>query len=511
MAQKPKIKLKHKRAPTGARRSFQSAQSDRLTGSWATDPLTADQIIQRHQRTLVARAREQCSNNDYAKHFLGMVGQNIVGHTGVKLQAQARDPSGDLDRVANEAIETAWQEWSRAENCDVVGQQTLRSFEDSAVRTGARDGEFVFLIRSGPNAGPWGFALQEVDPQRCSPLYHNTIMRDGGYIRSGIEYDASDRPVAYHFEQRGTKDDNLGYGLGYGPRDRIPVAGVVHGFRRELVGQRRGLPWLATSLWRMNMLGGFENAALVNARAGASKGGFLSWKEGYEPDDSDEEVELEDEQMLVEAGTYQMLPPGLEPHKHDPLYPNGEFGPFHKSMLRGIAAGLGVAYNSFANDLESVNFSSIRQGALTERDFWRECQVWLVESFHDRIFREWLRHALINRKILVPARGGEMVPLRADRFEKYARVTWQPRRWDWVDPQKDVNAAVTAIRSLLTSPSQVIRDRGRDPQAVFSEIANDIAAMREAGIPEGLIGQAMSIAAATPAAEPPPQSEGDES
>lgn len=94
-------------------RSFKAAVSSRLNSKWPSMPISADIVIERNQRILVARSREQCSNNDYAKNYVRMVHQNIVGPTGVTLQAQVKNSAGKLDAQANDALEFAWSEWSK--------------------------------------------------------------------------------------------------------------------------------------------------------------------------------------------------------------------------------------------------------------------------------------------------------------------------------------------------------------------------------------------------------------
>ena len=66
-------------------------------------------------------------------------------------------------------------------------------------------------------------------------------------------------------------------------------------------------------------------------------------------------------------------------------------------------------------------------------------------------------------------------------------VSWQPRRWAWIDPRADVQAAVMSKNNLLQSPGQIIREGGRDPSDVWREIAADIEEMRAAGIPDAFI------------------------
>lgn len=496
-----------KRQPSMGRhlaRMHDAAAADRLTGNWTAHPLTADEVVRRNQRVLVARAREQAANNDYGRKFLQMCRQNIVGPRGVQLQAQPRDPGGRVDAQAAEAIEAAWREWSRPENCDITGRESLRSLQATAVTSVARDGEFMFRVVTGDEAGPWRFALQVLDPQRCRPDHDEVRLPGGRFIRHGIEFSRFGRPLAYYFTTTDPEDDADSYDYGGRSHVRIPADQIVHGFLPDMTNQKRGLPWMATALWRMHMLGGFEKAALTNARVSAAKGGFFKWQEGYGPDPEDEQEEI---YLEAQPGAFQELPAGVDFQAWDPQYPSGEFTPFHKAMLRGIASGLGVTYVNLANDLEGVNFSSIRQGTLDEREHWKELQEWLVESLLAPVFSLWLPRALLAGRIKTSTGG----TLRPERLQKYRAVEWQPRRWDWIDPNADVKAAVASKDNLLASPGQIIRDRGRDPDAVWQEIARDIQAMRAAGIPQSVIDAAFANAVSGTGGTPgnPPMEPGD--
>ncbi|NRP68933.1 portal protein, partial [Xylella fastidiosa] len=99
-------------------------------------------------------------------------------------------------------------------------------------------------------------------------------------------------------------------------------------------------------------------------------------------------------------------------------------------------------------------------------------------------------------------------PLPAEHYDRYRRVSWQGRRWAWVDPRADVESALTCIRGGLTSTSQVILEQGRDPQDVFREIAQDLKEMQASGIPNDylkylLYGADLTVANATPTEKEP--------
>jgi lambda family phage portal protein len=477
----PQTNQRHRFSPAKAvARMFSATKNDRMNGDWLSHPVTAEWMVRQHQRVLVARAREQAANNDYAKAFIRMARQNIVGPKGVQLQAQARDEKGALDTLANQAIEAEWARWAHRKHCDVAGVLSWRAIQSSAVASAVRDGEFMFRKIYGSDAGEFGFALQILDPQRCDPTFDQFDMPGGRYIRAGIEFNQYGKPIGYHFSV--VKESDAFYNYSYAGRHfhRIDAAEIIHGFLPEFTGQRRGFPWMATGLFRMKQLVGFEDAAIVNARVGAAKMGFIQWKDGHGPElDDDDAANLE---MDGDPGSFPVLPEGAELKEWAPQYPSGEFATFNKAMLRGIAAGFGVLYNNLANDLEGVNFSSIRQGTLDEREHWKEMQEWLVESLIQPVFEEWLPRALLAGMIKVKNR-----PLRPERIDKYSQVSWQPRRWQWIDPRADVDAAVSAKNNLLLSPSQIIREQGRDPGDVWREIAADIEEMRAAGIPDDFI------------------------
>lgn len=471
--------------------------------AWGAIPMPPDQFITLRQQALVARSREQWSNNDYVRGFVRKCRQNIVGHHGVVLQAKATLANGKLDKNANDAIEAAWKEWCEAENCDVSGESSWLELQKLAIEHAARDGEFIFRKIRGADAGKFGFQLQLIDPQRLQVRYENyKYDNNGNFIRNGIEFNRYGKPVAYHFASTDEFDAYFYYSVSGKGFVRIPADEIIHGFVKEMAGQKRGIPWTATGLFRMHHLQGFEDAAVQNARASASKMGFIEYEQGFGPE-VDEGTDVAGS-INAEPLSFHELPEGAKLAEWNPQYPSGEFAVFNKAMLRGAATGWGVAYNSLANDLEGVNFSSIRDGKIDEREGWKELQQWLIEKLCQGVYRDWLKIALLSEKI-VNLKNGK--PLPASRIATYRQVHWQPKRWPWVDPKSDATAKVTEIRAGLTSPSQVIREQGRDPDTVYQEIADSIEQMRANGIPEDFI---MVMFGLLPAPEASP-SKADES
>jgi lambda family phage portal protein len=124
-----------------------------------------------------------------------------------------------------------------------------------------------------------------------------------------------------------------------------------------------------------------------------------------------------------------------------------------------------VSYHSLGNDLENVNFSSIRAGTLEEREAWKAIQGWVIEHFCNPVYSDWLKMALLR---------GRLANLPMSKFEKFNNPVWQPKRWPWVDPLKDIKAQEAAVMMGVKSVSDVIRETGRDPDEVWRELEKDI-------------------------------------
>ena len=93
-------------------------------------------------------------------------------------------------------------------------------------------------------------------------------------------------------------------------------------------------------------------------------------------------------------------------------------------------------------------------------------QRFLIEHFANPIFREWLSLGMTSGAI----------PFPVDRYNKFAdSVIFRARGYSWVDPQREINAAVTGLQNGFLSMSDVAQQTGgRDVEEVFSAIQSDL-------------------------------------
>lgn len=443
------FKRKRKKTKT-ASRSYVAAKINRLTNAWTTQNKSSDAEIYQTINILRARSRDIAINNDYGRRFLNLVKRNVVGPTGITLQSRVKWPGGAEDKLANDLVEAGWRLWCRKGSCTVCGQLSWIDTLKLVIESVAKDGELLIRMVKPWRGNNFGFALQLIEAD-CLDAELNKVLNNGHEVRMGVEFDEWRRPVAYWILKNHPNDYFYGQGYNRKQYERVPADEIIHPYIHERIGQSRGVPWLATSAYRLHQLGGFEEAELVASRAGASKMGFFTTPSGDDyagQDEDDAEAPINE----AEPGVFEQLPKGWSFESYDPNHPNTAFEAFCKAVLRGVASGLDVSYVTLANDLQGVSYSSIRQGALDERDAWKMLQIWLVENVVTPVFENWLEMALTTQG----------VPLPLKSFAKYNSPVWQPRGWAWVDPLKEMQANELAAKNLVKSMQQIAAEQGGD-------------------------------------------------
>jgi hypothetical protein len=99
-------------------------------------------------------------------------------------------------------------------------------------------------------------------------------------------------------------------------------------------------------------------------------------------------------------------------------------------------------------------------------------QNFVCEHLHQPLFDAWMPMQLATGNL----------PFAYDQRDKYTSVYWQGRRWQWVDPFKEVQAAIAANEARLKSKTRIISEGGDDIEDVFDEIASEEALAQEKGV-----------------------------
>lgn len=441
------------------KRSYHAANVGRLFADFLSSNRSADSELRSDLVTMRNRSRTLARDDVYVRRYLNLLKTNVVGENGFALQVKARNTDGSLDTIGNQIIEQAWAVFSLKGNFTPDGKRSRVDLEKYVIETVARDGEaFIQVIKS--RRFKHGIAFHPVEADQIDEQ-KNERLKDGNEIRMGIELDEYQRPVAYWVKPRHPGDYDFA-AASQRAAVRIPAENMLHIYSPDRAGQTRGEPWMAPAITQLKMLNAHREAELVAARMAASKMGFFISESGEDmpADDYDNTVPIID----AEPGTFHQLPAGVDFKAFDPNHPATAFSDFQKGILRGIASGLGVSYASLSGDLAETSYSSVRQGALEERDAYKMLQRFVIEHFVMPAYAIWLQHIM----------EFGLIPIPATRFDKFfAASTFRGRSWQWVDPQREIQAVSQAMHNGIMSMSDVAGQFGRDIEDTFSQWQRD--------------------------------------
>jgi lambda family phage portal protein len=170
--------------------------------------------------------------------------------------------------------------------------------------------------------------------------------------------------------------------------------------------------------------------------------------------------------------TVDELDPGQEFSGFDPTHPSDAFDPFMKTLLRGVSRGLHMSYQTLSGDVSDASYSNTRSGLIPERDHWKGLQRTEARRFHRTTYRDWIAMALLTGAVRLPSSVAR----------DYYAVEWQGRRWQWVDPANDLEAAEREIKLGLTSRQRLAAERGHDFETVVDESKADVEYAKSAGV-----------------------------
>jgi len=435
------------------RRSYAGAIVSRLTSDWMSTRASADAEIRNSLSKLRDRSREMVRNNPYAKQAKRTTQVNVVG-SGIKLQSQVQQLRGQKPSEAiNRLIEEKWHLWTRAEYCDVSGRHSFHMMEWLATGALPESGEALFRIIRRPFGGSRvPLALEMIESDVLDEEYQGPTLARLNEWRMGVEINEWGRPVRYAFLTRHPGD----YWFQNAPQkgDKhvfLPAEDVIHLFIPERPQQHRGVPWFHPVMADSHQLQGYEEAAVIRARAGASVMGFVTSPEGeLEGDD----VEADRRISEFEPGMWKYLEPGQNVSVPNISSPDQQYEMFVKNKVRRFASGFGCSYETLSRDFSETNYSSSRLSLLEDREHWKVIQSYLIENFHNRVFREWLDLAVL---------AGEL-PFDDyySRPERYDTPRWMARGWDWVDPLKEAKAYRQMEQAGYMTKAQIVAKLGGD-------------------------------------------------
>lgn len=430
-----------------------SNKSDRWS-KWTPGNGGPNDEVRVHTLGARERARDLVRNNPWASNALQVLTSSIVG-LGI-----IGSIKGENERNRND-VQNLWRAWAQTTACDANGQSNFIGLQRLAVRATIEGGQAFIIKKRLPSSAKAAMPLQLqvleadfLDTEKTSV----SGTGNGNRIISGVEFDKSDKVIAYWLYPS-HPNDSIG-SMKIESR-RFPASEVAHLYRIDRPGQAIGMTWFAPVVRTFRDIDEYAEAQIVKQKISAAFAGFI-----HDSEKSDLPIEAEENDIVFGAGTISTLGPGKDITFSTPPSVS-DYPAFMRACLSSAATGLGITYEALTGDLSNVNFSSGRLGANRMK---RNVEDWqwnlFVPMLCDRVWQWFFETAAIM----------------TGRNLDGVTVEWTTPAFQLVDPTRELPAIRNAVRSGLKSLSEALRELGYEPDKVLREIASDNKLIDELGL-----------------------------
>jgi lambda family phage portal protein len=450
MARKPKreqlelaLKSAQKELAVSHLRAFESAKESRRTENWYTRSGGPNADIRTAWRLLTSRHQDLVDSNPWANRAVRVITNNWVG------DGIIGSPQGGSRRY-----EQAWKDWSDSVECDYAGKLNWYGLQALIARTTAVRGSCLIRRRVDErmaDQGLVGLRLQVMEPDML-----DFSKDDGSRIKFGQQYDQSGRLEGYWIRQ--THPGETEWNGVKIQSTFVPAGEIIHTYEVNRPGQCIGVPFGSAVLLHLRDIDDIASAMLLKTKIAAC---FTAFVYSNEPSDLASPTPLTE---TLEPGAIEILPDGKQiTFANPPQSP--DYVSHQKHHLHAVAAGYGITYEALTGILSDVNFSSARMGWI---EFHRNVAAWrwniTIPQVLDPVHR-WFNDA------------ARMAQVRGPR-----RMIWTPPRRELVDPAKEINSLIAAVKAGFMSLSEVQRSLGFIPAEVMAELEQDFADARSKGL-----------------------------
>ena len=441
--------------------AWDAGGTGRRTGRWYPTSDSINTLLGSGEVSLVReRSHDEVRRSPWAERGLGAHVAKAIG-TGIRPKVRA-----ETDAFGRE-VKEAFDDW--VEECDADGTSSFYGQQAVALRA-VREGGDCFA-RFRPRRREDGLSVplqvQLLEAEMCDAS-KNEALSEGRVIRAGIEFDARNLRVVYHIWRSHPGERVTPLVPGINTTVPVPAREIAHLFHVQRPGQVRGVPGLSTVLAMLHEIREVEDAYVQRVKI---QNLFATFEEV--PDDDSaldrgtgDEVDDDDVPMPdIPPGAHVLLPPGHKIAHSEPPNDSGNQSAFIRDKLRAVAAGCGCTYEQISGDYSNVSFSSVRASLIQlHRELEQVRQNVVVFQFCRPVWRRFVETAILAGRIRVP---------RTESLTRIMRPFWQADGWEYVEPEKDVRAAVRRIRAGLSSRRIEAAKLGIDVEELDRQIAED--------------------------------------
>jgi lambda family phage portal protein len=166
--------------------------------------------------------------------------------------------------------------------------------------------------------------------------------------------------------------------------------------------------------------------------------------------------------------------------------PGGIGSDFEASLLRRVAASLGVSYEELSRDLSKTNYSGWKAGAsITGRSMGARKRM-VADRFAQNVYNLWLEEEIGAGNLPLPPRRNRTDFYRPLMKDAYSRARFMGSGRGQIDELKETQAAMLRIKSGLSTYEEECALLGRDYREVFEQRGKEEKLIASLGLPINL-------------------------
>ncbi len=416
---------------------------------------SGDQLMQDAGDRLRNQSRYLEENHDLMVAVYDDLINNVIG-TGAYIQPMVKLKNGDLARETNAQLAEAYEVWS--EYPEASGEHGWSAAQRLSARYYFRDGELFYQMIGKSTfryRTPVPFVLELIEPDYI-PFW---LIDETRNITHGIERNAYGAATAFHVLEHHPGDNVYYSGTQLGETRRISAQRMRQVKFTRRLAQARGVPIAHSIIERLRDVKDYEESERIAAKVAASIAVAI------EKDAAMEGIQVEGgkRNLELEPGAIFDLNPGESVETIGQNRPNEKLIDFRNAMLRAVAGGTGTRFSAIARDYGGT-YSSQRQELVEGAVGYRASFAYLRDKFYKPIWRRFVEQAVFSGVVQVE-RGVDLRTL--------TRAEFRPPALPWIDPSKEATAWKILREARLESAAEIARMRGRDPQRIAEELAEE--------------------------------------
>nr|DAP77655.1 MAG TPA: portal protein [Caudoviricetes sp.] len=483
----------------------------REMATWDANPLPLDALLRFDKDTIDDRARDVTLNDGYAAGVVAIHKDNIVGNQ-FRLNSQ---PDADVLGVDDDAWlqEFQLQVEARFNNTadstrhwlDASGMNDFTSLIRQAIGMFLVHGEVLAVAEWIDNAKrPYATAVQMISPKRLSNPYN---LADDEHFQNGVERDVYGRALAYHIREAHPFDFRQPEKNYRWKRVEAETAWgrqqVIHIIEQLLPDQTRGISEMVSVLKQMRMTRRFQDVELQQAVLQATYAASIesdlppqliaeimganpnapSFGEAAKSMLSSILHHRATNNLQLDGARIPVLHPNTKLNLQQLGQPSGVGSSYEQSLLRHVAAGLGVSYEQFSRDYTQTNYSSARASMNETFKFMQSRKKMVADRFATAIYRLWLEEQINLGNIPLPKGKGKMwIYKNPEIFDALAKCSWIGAARGQIDEMKETQASILKVKFGLATMEMEAAKYGLDWREVLKQRKREQDFVKELGI-----------------------------